>query len=107
MLIYLSCTFLSIPSPSTLIEQEKKSSLYLHFSHPPLFPFFFHWGETQPRVFHDNNVKLDLYTYRLSCLTFRDPSRARRGPPLQVLEEKIRYSGSISNGAIPLVDCRT
>lgn len=48
-----------------------------------------------------------IYTYRLSCLTFRDPSRARRGPPLQVLEEKIRYSGSISNGAIPLVDCRT
>lgn len=113
ILIYPSCIFLSIPSPSTLveqstlIEQEKKSSLYLHFSHPPLLPLFFHWGETQPRVFHDNNVKLDLYTYRLSCLTFRDPSRVRRGPPLQVLEEKIRYSGSISNGAIPLVDCRT
>lgn len=30
-----------------------------------------------------------IYTYRLSYLTFRDPSRARRGP-LQVLEEKIR-----------------
>lgn len=107
MLIYLSCTFLSIPSPSTLIEQEKKIFILSPFSHPPLLPLFFHWGETQSRVFHDNNVKLDLYTYRLSCLTFRDPSRARRGPPLQVLEEKIRYSGSISNGAIPLVDCRT
>lgn len=37
-----------------------------------------------------------IYTYRLSYLTFRDPSRARRGPPLQVLEEKIRYSSHVT-----------
>lgn len=77
------------------------TSRILHYS--PSFSI----GEKPNRVFSTTITSNSIYTYRLSCLTFRDPSRARRGPPLQVLEEKIRYSSSISNGAIPLVDCRT
>lgn len=111
ILIYPSCIFLSIPSPSTLveqstlIEQEKKSSLYLHFSHPPLLPLFFYWGETQPRVFHDNNVKLDIYvsiimldiSRSVACSSRTTVTGPWRENPLQRLDLE----------RIPLVDCRT
>lgn len=97
---------------STLMEQEKISSLCLHFPHPlvhyspSLSP-----GETQPHIFHDNNVKLDIYvsviildiSRSVACSSRTTVTGPWRENPLQLACN----GGSISNGTVPLVNYRT